>query len=130
MSAGQQCAASNRLRRHPPAGAVPPKPTLQLELVGELLHDAQVRIEPCTMRACISLQIAQAHDEYFAVHATLWFGDGRESVFDAEERAADLRKGQRVRITGEGLRYRWADGTLVLSVVTVCRVELAYGTQP
>lgn len=121
---------SARLQRPAPAAAAAPVPELRVELEGALLHDAQMRVEPCTMRACISLQIAQAHDEHNAVHATLWFGDGREAVFEAQDRAAELRQGQRVRITGEGLRTRWERGTLVFAIGTVRRVELAYGTQP
>lgn len=111
-------APSARLRRPPPAAAVQTRlaRALLVTLTGELLADAQVRIEPCTQRAALSLHLAQHGSNERAVRATIWFGDGPEAALEAHERAAALRAGRHVQVTGEGLRIRWEHGDTIIAL--------------
>lgn len=120
-------APSARLHRPPPAAQVHTRlaRALLVTLTGELLADAQVRIEPCTQRAAISVYLAQHGSSELAVRATLWFlGEGPEAAFEATTRAAALRTGRHVLVKGEGLRMRWEHGDAIIAVGHTVVVEL------
>lgn len=120
-------APSTLLRRPPPADPVQTRlaRALLVTLTGELLADAQVRIEPCTQRAAISVYLAQHGSNELAVRATLWFaGEGPEAAFEATTRAAALRTGRHVLVKGEGLRMRWEHGDAIIAVGHTVVVEL------
>lgn len=132
MSAAVQTPAiapSTRLRRPPPTAQVQTRlaKALLVTLTGELLADAQVRIEPCTQRAALSVYLAQHGSDELAVRATIWFGDGPEAAAEAHERAAALRAGRHVQVTGEGLRRRWDHGDLVIALGHTAGVHLLEG---
>lgn len=130
MSAAPLAPSARLHRPAPPApAATRPGRALRVTITGELLDDAQVRIEPCTQRAAITVYLAQHASHELAVRAILWLGDGPEAAAEATARAATLRSGQPVMLSGEGLRMRWEHGDAVIAVEHTARVQ-ALGTQP
>lgn len=125
-------APSARLHRPPPAAPAQTRLArpLRVTLTGELLADAQVRIEPCTQRAAVSVYLAQHGGHELAARATLWFGDGPDAALEATERAAALRAGRHVQVTGEGLRMRWEHGEAVIAIGHTAGVQLLPEAQP
>lgn len=125
-AAATPLAPSARLHRPPPAAPVQTRlaRALLVTLTGELLADAQVRIEPCTQRAAVSVYLAQHGSGELAVRATIWFGDGPDAALEATVRAAALRTGRHVQVTGEGLRMRWEHGDAIIAVGHTAGVHL------
>lgn len=126
-AATTQPTPSARLHRPAPAAPVQTRlaKALLVTLTGELLADAQVRIEPCTQRAALSVYLAQHGSNELAVRATMWLeGDGPEAAFEATTRAAALRTGRHVLVKGEGLRMRWEHGDAIIAVGHTVVVEL------
>lgn len=122
-------APSALLRRSPPATPVQTRlaRALLVTLTGELLADAQVRIEPCTQRVALHVHLAQHGSHELAVRAIVWFGDGPEAAQEATARAAALRAGRHVQVTGEGLRMRWEHGDAIIAVGHTAGVHLIEG---
>ena len=119
-------APSARLHRPPPAAPVQTRlaKALLVTLTGELLADSQVRIEPCTQRAAVSVYLAQHGSHELAVRATIWFGEGPDAALEATARAAALRAGRHVQVTGEGLRMRWEHGDAIIAVGHTAGIHL------
>jgi hypothetical protein len=113
-------------RPAPPAAPVQalPGPLLEVTIEGELLEDAQMRIEGGSQRPIITLSIAQ-RSQQDPVRAIEVFADGVESMAEAAAKASTLTAGRRVRVTGEGLRTVFERGQRYYRVALVHRVRLA-----
>lgn len=120
-------APSARLRPPDPARpkAVVPEPPrpLHVTIDGELVNDAEMRLERGTNRPTVSLLIAQGASAP-PLRVIEVFGDGHDAAEAATAKAFTLRAGRRVRITGQGLGIRWNRGEFSLTVGLVERVAL------
>lgn len=114
---------SAMLRRPPPAPTIA-RPQWRTEIIvtGELEHGATMRIEPATGRAGISLYIHQ--DGETDILATIWFDSGPDAVFEAQKRAAELRRGALVQVKAQGLRKKWDHDVLVFELVLAHGLDL------
>ena len=129
MSATAAAWSSVRRAAPPPVVQQPaPGRALVVTIEGELLEDAQMRIEGGSQRAIITLNIAQGSQQD-PVRAVEVFADGHDAMADAEAKARTLTAGRRVRVTGEGLRTVFERGQRYYRVALVHRVRLADGPQ-
>ena len=111
------------LRRLPPTPPVA-RPSWRTEIIvtGELEHGATLRVEPATGRAGISLYIHQ--DGETDILATIWFDSGPDAVFEAQRRAAELRRGALVQVKAHGVRKKWDHDVLIFELVLAHALDL------
>lgn len=109
-------------RAWPPRAATPPAAGA-LEVVGQLTHDAELRMQADGARGVIALELSTGSGFMFA--ATLVVAGTPSSLQDAQALARSMRRGTSARVRAHGCLPRTDHGHAVLQLLEVESVALA-----
>jgi len=120
-------APSALLRRQVPAVQAVPDPRTVITVEGDLLDDAQMRIEGATQRPLIELRISQGARDFPFRAVWAGFGEGFDAQATAQRQAERLTRGRRVVVRGEGLHTTFVRGDRFHQIALVASVQVLEG---